>query len=50
MRTMTDTLPRKDDTRNLLTDIELFKGLTLTQLEWVAQRATAACSKLGVMC
>ncbi len=39
MRTMTDTLPRKDDTRNLLTDIELFKGLTLTQLEWVAQRA-----------
>ena len=39
MRTMTDTLPRKDDTRNLLADIELFKGLTPTQLEWVAQRA-----------
>jgi CRP/FNR family cyclic AMP-dependent transcriptional regulator len=30
---------RKDDTRNLLADIELFKGLTATQLEWVAQRA-----------
>ena len=39
MRTMTDTLPRKEDTRNLLADIELLKGLTLTQLEWVAQRA-----------
>jgi CRP/FNR family cyclic AMP-dependent transcriptional regulator len=30
---------KKDDTRNLLADIELFKGLTATQLEWVAQRA-----------
>ena len=39
MRTMTDTLTRKDDTRNLLADIELFKGLTPAQLEWVAQRA-----------
>jgi CRP/FNR family transcriptional regulator, cyclic AMP receptor protein len=39
MRTMTDTPTRKDDTRNLLADIELFKGLTPTQLEWVAQRA-----------
>jgi CRP/FNR family transcriptional regulator, cyclic AMP receptor protein len=37
MRTMTEI--RKDDTRNLLADIELFKGLTATQLEWVAQRA-----------
>jgi CRP/FNR family transcriptional regulator, cyclic AMP receptor protein len=37
MRTMADI--RKDDTRNLLADIELFKGLTATQLEWVAQRA-----------
>src|SRR5512134_4207202 len=37
MRTMTDI--KKDDTRNLLADIELFKGLTPTQLEWVAQRA-----------
>jgi CRP/FNR family cyclic AMP-dependent transcriptional regulator len=36
---MTDTLQRKDDTRNLLADIELFAGLTPTQLDWVAQRA-----------
>jgi CRP/FNR family cyclic AMP-dependent transcriptional regulator len=34
---MTDI--RKDDTRNLLADIELFTGLTHTQLDWVAQRA-----------
>ena len=39
MQTMTDTSKRKDDTRNLLAEIELFKGLTPTQLEWVAQRA-----------
>ncbi len=39
MRTMTDTPRRKDDTRNLLTDIELFAGLTPIQLDWVAQRA-----------
>jgi CRP/FNR family transcriptional regulator, cyclic AMP receptor protein len=39
MRTMTDIPRRKDDTRNLLADIELFQGLTPTQLEWVAQRA-----------
>ena len=39
MRTMTDTPTHKDDTRNILADIELFKGLTATQLEWVAQRA-----------
>src|SRR5215212_1086344 len=37
MRTMTDI--KKDDTRNLLTDIELFLGLTPTQMDWVAQRA-----------
>jgi len=36
---MTDTPRQKDDTRNLLTDIELFAGLTATQLDWVAQRA-----------
>jgi len=39
MRTMTDTPGKKEDTRNLLAEIELFKGLTATQLEWVAQRA-----------
>jgi CRP/FNR family cyclic AMP-dependent transcriptional regulator len=39
MPTMTDTPRRKDDTRDLLADIDLFKGLTATQLEWVAQRA-----------
>lgn len=30
---------RKDNTRNLLADIELFAGLTLTQLDWIAQHA-----------
>jgi CRP/FNR family transcriptional regulator, cyclic AMP receptor protein len=30
---------KQDDTRNLLADIQLFAGLTPTQLEWVAQRA-----------
>ena len=39
MRTMTDTPRQKDSTRNLLADIELFAGLTPTQLDWVAQRA-----------
>lgn len=29
----------KDDTRNILSDIQLFEGLTPTQLDWVAQRA-----------
>src|SRR6266496_5265937 len=39
MHTMTDTPRRKDSTRNLLADIELFAGMTPTQLDWVAQRA-----------
>lgn len=30
---------KKDSTRNLLTDIELFGGLTPAQLDWVAQHA-----------
>jgi CRP/FNR family cyclic AMP-dependent transcriptional regulator len=30
---------QKDSTRNLLADIELFAGLTPTQLDWIAQRA-----------
>ena len=36
---MTDTPGRKDSTRNLLSDIVLFAGLTPTQLDWVAQRS-----------
>jgi CRP/FNR family transcriptional regulator, cyclic AMP receptor protein len=39
MRTMIDPPRHKDDTRNLLADIELFAGLTPAQLDWVAQRA-----------
>jgi CRP/FNR family transcriptional regulator, cyclic AMP receptor protein len=30
---------KKDDTRNILSDIRLFEGLTPVQLDWVAQRA-----------
>jgi CRP/FNR family transcriptional regulator, cyclic AMP receptor protein len=30
---------KKDDTRNLLSDIKLFEGLDPSQLDWVAQRA-----------
>jgi len=30
---------KKDDTRNLLSYIQLFEGMTPTQLDWVAQRA-----------
>ena len=37
MRTMADI--KKDSTRNLLADIDLFAGMTPTQLDWVAQRA-----------
>lgn len=39
MRTMTDTLPHKDSTRSLLAGIDLFAGMSATQLEWVAQHA-----------
>src|SRR5574339_766881 len=37
MRTMNDI--KKDSTRNLLADIDLFAGLTPIQLDWVGQRA-----------
>lgn len=30
---------KRDDTRNLLSDIKLFEGLTPVQLDWIAQRA-----------
>jgi CRP-like cAMP-binding protein len=30
---------KKDDTRNLLSDIRLFEGLPPAQLDWIAQRA-----------
>ncbi len=36
---MTDASRQEDDTRNLLTDIKLFAGLTPAQLDWVAQHA-----------
>jgi CRP/FNR family cyclic AMP-dependent transcriptional regulator len=37
MHTMTDI--KNDSTRNLLSEIELFNGLTPSQMDWVAQRA-----------
>ncbi len=37
MLKMTDI--KNDDTRNLLSDIQLFEGLTPAQLDWVARRA-----------
>ena len=30
---------KTDDTRNILSDIKLFEGLTPTQLDWVAKHA-----------
>ena len=30
---------KKDDTRNILSDIKLFEGLTQTQLDWMAKNA-----------
>jgi CRP-like cAMP-binding protein len=30
---------RKDDTRHLLSDIQLFEGLTTTQLDWISKHA-----------
>jgi CRP/FNR family cyclic AMP-dependent transcriptional regulator len=33
------TAIRKDDTRNILSDIKLFEGMTPAQLDWIAQRA-----------
>src|SRR5512144_2173227 len=29
----------KDDTRNILSDVKLFEGLTPVQLDWIAHRA-----------
>jgi CRP/FNR family cyclic AMP-dependent transcriptional regulator len=37
----------KDSTRNLLSDIELFVGLTPTQLDWVAQHAHRRVFEVG---
>ena len=39
MFTMNDVSRSKDNTRNLLADIDLFTGLTPAQLDWIAQRA-----------
>jgi CRP/FNR family cyclic AMP-dependent transcriptional regulator len=39
MLTMNDVSRTKDNTRNLLADIDLFTGLTPAQLDWIAQRA-----------
>src|SRR5215212_7433629 len=39
MLTMHDMARAKDNTRNLLADIDLFTGLTPAQLDWIAQRA-----------
>jgi CRP/FNR family cyclic AMP-dependent transcriptional regulator len=36
---MNDVSRSKDNTRNLLADIDLFTGLTPAQLDWIAQRA-----------
>jgi len=36
---MNDMSRTKDNTRNLLADIDLFTGLTPAQLDWIAQRA-----------
>jgi len=36
---MHDMARAKDNTRNLLADIDLFTGLTPAQLDWIAQRA-----------
>jgi CRP/FNR family cyclic AMP-dependent transcriptional regulator len=38
---------KQDDTRNILSDIQLFEGLTPTQLDWVAQRAHRRVFQMG---
>ena len=38
---------QKDDTRNLLADIQLFEGLSPTQLDWVAARAHRRAFPIG---
>jgi CRP/FNR family cyclic AMP-dependent transcriptional regulator len=38
---------KKDDTRNILSDIKLFEGLTPTQLDWVAQHAHRRAFSVG---
>jgi CRP/FNR family transcriptional regulator, cyclic AMP receptor protein len=45
MRTMVDV--KKDNTRNLLSDIALFTGLTPTQMDWVAQRSNRRVFEAG---
>jgi len=38
---------RRDDTRHLLSDIQLFEGLTTTQLDWISKHAHRRVFNLG---
>jgi CRP/FNR family cyclic AMP-dependent transcriptional regulator len=39
---------RKDDTRHLLSDIQLFEGLTTTQLDWISKHAHRRVFNIGM--